>query len=154
MKASHIAILAILAGVKVLIAVSTAHAQDFTQMDITAMNNDWNAQQNAMMNDQLNQMIWANVNDPQVQALYVQQVNAGMFYGSIQDFAYKYIVTGGMSAAGYATAMGTNAQIDAQHQQMMNGYWNSMGTYQNAYDTYGNRYAQNQNTAGGMLMGN
>lgn len=154
MKTSRIIILSIIFGTKILVAASSAHAQDWTNIDVNALNNAWNDDQNAAMNSQLNQMIWANANDPYVQSVYVQQVNAGLFYGSIEEFAYKWIVTGGMSAEGYGRAMDTNAQIDTQHQTMMNGYWDSMGNYQNAYNVYGDRYAQNQGMAGQIMLGN
>ena len=45
---------------------------------------------------------------------------------------WRAVVTGGMSDAGYARAMGLNSQIDQQHQTMLNGYWDSMGKYQGA----------------------
>lgn len=154
MKTSHLITLAIIVGTKVLVGASTAHAQDWTNVDVNAMNNDWNARQNEVMNNQLSQMIWANMNDPQVQAVYIQQVNAGLFYGSIEEFAYKWIVTGGMSAEGYGRAMDTNAQIDAQHQTMMNGYWDSMGNYQGAYNDYTDGYVYNQDQAGQIMLGN
>ena len=154
MKTSHTVILSILISTKLLIAASTAHAQDLMNIDVNAMNNAWNAQQNDMMNAQLNQMIWANANGPYVQQAYVQQVNTGLFYGSIEEFAYKWIVTGGMSAEGYGRAMDTNAQIDSQHQTMMNGYWDSMGNYQSAYDGYTGGYAENQGQAGMIMLGN
>ena len=96
----------------------------------------------------------ANANDPYVQQVYVQQVNAGLFYGSIEEFAYKWIVTGGMSDAGYARAMDTNAQLDSQHQTMMNGYWDSMGNYQGAYNDFTGGYAENQAQAGMIMLGN
>jgi hypothetical protein len=154
MKTSRKITLAILIGTKLLIAATNAHAQDLMNIDVNAMNNAWNAQQNATMNDQLSQMIWANANDPYVQQVYVQQVNAGLFYGSIEEFAYKWIVTGGKSDAGYARAMDTNAQIDQQHQTMMNGYWDSMGNYQGAYNDYTGGYAENQAQAGMIMLGN
>ena len=59
MKTSHKIILAILVSTKLLVAASNAHAQDLMNIDVNAMNNAWNAQQNATMNDQLGQMIHA-----------------------------------------------------------------------------------------------
>lgn len=132
MKTSRKITLAILISTKLLIAASSVHAQDLMNIAVNAMNNARNARQYATLNDELSQMIWANAHDPYVQQAFVQQVNAGLFYDSIKEFPDKWIVTGGMSDAGYARAMGLNSQIDQQHQTMLNGYWDSMGKYQGA----------------------
>jgi hypothetical protein len=130
-----------------------AHARDYTQMDLTAMNNAWNANQNDMMQQQLQQIIWQNMNDPQVQALYNQQVAQGLFWGSLADFAYKYAYTGGMSAIGYNRAMGVNNELNNEFQRQMAGDAAGRQVYVDAYGRFVNGYGQIMDQYGNLLMG-
>jgi hypothetical protein len=143
-----------IAAVAVLaVNVTVAQAQDFTQMDITALNNAWNMDQNAMMQAQLEQIVWQNMNDPQVQALYNQQVAQGLFWGSLADFAYKYAYTGGMTAEGYGRAIDVNRALDTEFRGQMRDDAAGRQVYIDAYGRYVNAYGQIMDQYGNLLLG-
>ena len=153
MKTRFTITVAVVASLNVLAAVAPAAAQDFTNVDMNALNGQYNDVLNATMNAQLSAMMWQAMNDPAVQQLYVQQMNSGLFYGTFEDFTYKYMYTGGMTEGGYGQAIGTNADLNSRHINMMNGYWNAPDVYGNAYGAWGNGYANNQRDAGTIMLG-
>ena len=62
MKLSTLALTAALA----LSGAAAAHAQNFLNMDLNAMTNQFNARQNQQMGSMQNNMVAANMNNPQV----------------------------------------------------------------------------------------
>lgn len=142
------------AAASMMVAAGAASAQDFTQMDITSMYNDWAAGQNSQMQSMQNDIVTQNMNNPQVIAMYNQQVASGLFQGSLADFAYKYAATGGMSAQGYAGYNNTTNQIANQQRSAMADYNASVENYRNAYNGYTGGFSDNMTEAGNGLMGN
>lgn len=102
------------------------------------------AEQNGVMNSTLNGIIAANVNDPYVQQMYWQQVQSGLFYGSIEEFAYKYAATGGMTQGGYANLMAGRQQMWSDMAGQNAGFMNAPQVYMDAYGNYVQGYANNQ----------
>ena len=133
--------------------VPLVQAQDFTQMDITGMYNAWAQGQQMEMQAMQQQIIQQNMNDPNVIALYNQQVAAGLFQGDLASFAYKYAATGGMSAQGYANYNNTTNQIAEQYRGAYNDYNEGLQNYRDAYSGYTGGYATNAAEAGRGLMG-
>ena len=142
------------AAAAMMTAAGAASAQDFTGMDISGMYNQWAAGQNAQMQSGLNDMISQNMQNPQVIAMYNQQVASGLFSGSLADFAYKYAATGGMSAGGYAAYNNTTNQIANQQRGAMADYNSAVDNYRNAYNGYTGGFSDNMTEAGNGLMGN
>ena len=128
-----------LAAATIALIAGTAHAQD-----ISGWYNGVVADQNAMMNGVLGNIVSANAADPYVQQLYIQQVNAGLFYGSIEDFAYKYAATGGMSQGGYNNLMASRNEVWGQMQTQNQGFMAAPQVYQDAYGNWVQGYANNQ----------
>lgn len=102
------------------------------------------AEQNGVMNSTLNGIIAANVNDPYVQQMYWQQVQSGLFFGSIEEFAYKYAATGGMTQGGYANYIAGRNEMWGQMQGQNNAFMGPATSYQDAYGNYVQGYANNQ----------
>lgn len=139
------------AAAAVLTAAGAASAQDFTQMDIGAMYNDWAAGQNYQMQSQQDAIIQRNMSDPQVIAMYNQAIANGSFYGDLRTFAYNYAATGGFqNTRGYYD---TSNQIAANERNAWNGYQDSVNNYRNAYGAYTQGYSENSQEAGRGLMG-
>jgi hypothetical protein len=128
-----------LAAATLALIAGTAHAQD-----IAGWYNGVVADQNAMMNGVLGNIVSANAADPYIQQLYIQQVNAGLFYGSIEEFAYKYAATGGMSQAGYNNLMASRNEVWGQMQTQNQGFMAAPQVYQDAYGNWVQGYANNQ----------
>jgi hypothetical protein len=145
--------LRLFATAAIMAAVGAASAQDFTQMDISGMNNQWAAGQNSQMQTMQNDLVSQNMNNPQVIAMYNQQVASGQFYGSLADFAYKYAATGGFSAQGYANYNNTTNQTADQQRRAMVDYNSSVDNYRDAYNGYTGGYSDNSQESGRGLMG-
>ncbi len=130
-----------------------ANAQDFTQMDISGMYNNWAQGQQLEMQAAQQQIIQQNMNDPNVIALYNQQVAAGLFHGDLASFAWKYAATGGFSAQGYSNYNNTTNQIADQYRGAFNDYNQGVQNYRDAYSGYTDGYSANSQEAGRGLMG-
>ncbi len=156
MTALHKTLIRIAAAAMLATGAMNAHlarAQDFTQMDLTALNGAWTAEQNGMMQVQLEQMILQIMNDPQVQALYNQQVSQGLFWGSFADFAYKYAYTGGLSEEGYRRAIGVSGQLNDEFKRQMSNDAAARQVYIDAFGRYVNGFGQIVDQYGNLLMG-
>ena len=103
-----------------LSAAPAAHAQNFLNTNLTAMNNQFNQRMNAQMAQQRNAIVQRNLTDPRVMAAY----RAGVCgYGlTPQQFAYKYAATGGCTAQGYANYNNTSRAIAANEGAAMQRY--------------------------------
>jgi hypothetical protein len=126
-----------------------AAAQDFTSMDITGMYNAWAHDQNQLMGQITQDIIYRNVNDPHVQAMYFQAVAQG-YFGSIEDFAFAYAQTAGFTPGGIAEAHRANGEITAK-MGGQNSQFMPQGTiYGPAYGAYtqGNANIMNQRGIG------
>ena len=135
------------------IALSTgAGAQDFTGMDITGMYNQQVQQNNAYFQNQTQQMVQANMANPQVQYAY-QQFLARGGQASFEQFAYYYAATGGFSQQGIQNYNQTSQNINAQQQNAWNGYQQAQQQRQQAVQQWQNGYYQNQREAGYNLNG-
>jgi hypothetical protein len=143
----------IAAAAMLTLGALNAHAQDYTQLDLTGMNNAWNADLNGAMQAQLEQIIWQNMNDPRVQALYNQQVSQGLFWGSLADFAYKYAYTGGLSVEGYGRAIDVSRQLDTEFRGQMRDDAAGRQVYIDAYGRYVNQFGQIMDQYGNLLLG-
>lgn len=132
---------------------SVTPAEDLTQLDITGMYNNWAQGQQMEMQAMQQQIIQQNMNDPNVIALYNQQVAAGLFSGDLAAFAYKYAATGGLSAQGYSNYNNTTNQIADQYRGAFNDYNQSVQAYRDAYSGYTGGYSANSQEAGRGLMG-
>ncbi len=135
---------ALVAATFALVA-GTAHAQD-----ISAWYNGVVVDQSTMMKDALGSIVSANAADPYVQQLYRQRVNAGLFYGTIEEFAYQYAVTGGMGAGGYANPMAPRSEIWGRTQVQNDGFLTVPLVYQDAYRNWVQGFADNQAQTGAL----
>jgi hypothetical protein len=134
-------------------ATPAALAQNFANMDITGMYNQWAANQNNQMNTQLNSIVQQNMNDPQVIAMYNQAVRSGQFQGDLATFAYYYAATGAFSPEGKRNYANTSRDITNKQSQAWAGYMGAVDNYRDAYGAYTGGYARNQGEAGKGLMG-
>lgn len=147
--ASRLAVVALFAA----IAAPAALAQNFTNMDITGMYNQWAAGQNYQMNNQLNSIVQQNMNDPKVIALYRQMVASGQFQGDLATFAYQYAATGGFTPEGKRAYSDTSRDITNKERNAWQGYMGAVDNYRDAYNGYTGGYAANQGEAGKGLTG-
>jgi hypothetical protein len=94
---------------------------DFLSIDPNAMNAGFNAMQNAQMQAAQNQLIQSNMNNPLVQQMYQSHRQQG---GTLDfpTFCLRYAETGGFTPQGYANAMHSRQQIEAQDAASMNAY--------------------------------
>jgi len=139
----------------IFIALSTnAWAQygDFTSLDITQMYNQQVQQNNAYFQSQTQQMVQANMANPQVQYAYQQFLGRGG-QASFEQFAYYYAATGGFSQQGIQNYNQTSQNINAQQQSAWNGYQQAQQQRQQAVQQWQSGYYQNQREAGYNLNG-
>ena len=142
----------IIAATLIAGTAGAATAQDLTQFDFTAFNNAWNADANAAMNAVTNDIVWANMNNPQVIDMYNYQMQTGQFYGTLEQFAYKYAATGGMTVEGIGNYIGTSVDLDGQFRNMTGAANSHTQVY---YDAFGNLvtgYGQHQKDQGSALI--
>lgn len=99
------------------------------------------------------QIINANMNNPQVNAMYQQHVAQGGTM-SYQEFAYYYAATGGFSQQGMQQFRNNELNNQRQEQSAWNGYMNSVNDYRNAYNNYTNSWQNIQSQRGDLLTGN
>lgn len=125
---------------------------DFTNMDISGMYNQRVQQNNAYFQAQTQQIIQANMANPQVQYAY-QQYRAQGGGASFEQFAYYYAATGGFSRQGIQNYNQTSQNINAQQQNAWNGYQQAQQQRQQAVQQWQNGYSRNQNEAGYNLQG-
>lgn len=125
---------------------------DFTQMDISGMYNQRVQQNNAYFQGQTQQIIQANMANPQVQYAY-QQYRAQGGQASFEQFAYYYAATGGFSQQGIQNYNRTSQSINAQQQNAWNGYRQAQQQRQQAVQQWQNGYSRNQSEAGYNLNG-
>ena len=142
--------IAALALAAAVLAAPAANAQNFLGMNLTALNNQFAARQNAQMGDNLRGMVASNLNNPQVMAAY----RAGVCGPGLtpQQFALKYAALGGCTAQGYYNYNATSAGIAQQQQTAMAGL---QGAVQNRQDAMNGLFAGQAGIANqrGMLNG-
>jgi hypothetical protein len=136
-----------------LVAVSVSGAQDFTRMDLNAMNNAFNNSQNQQMNNQLDSVIRAKLNDPSFQAAYKQHVAQGG-RSTPQQFAYWHAATRGGSAEGMAYFRATETRNQIAEQNSLNAYRQAQAARGQAQTEWMNRFQQNNAEFGNTLRGN
>jgi hypothetical protein len=136
-----------------LLSPGFAAAQDFTNMDITGMYNNWAAQQNSQMNQQTQQIIGQVLQDPRFQSMYQQYLASGGT-ASAEQYAYSYAATGGFTPQGMQNYQNSEAMSAAKIQNAWRDYQNAAQGYRDAYGNYTEGYSANQNEAGNTLMGN
>ena len=128
-------------------------AQDFTNMDITGMYNNWGAQQNAQMQQQTQQIIAQVLQDPRFQSMYQQYLASGG-NATPEQYAYSYAATGGFTPQGMQNYQNSEAMSAAKIQNAWQGYQNSVQGYRDAYGNYTGGYSANQNEFGIAVSGN
>ncbi|MBN9415398.1 hypothetical protein ABS71_18930 [bacterium SCN 62-11] len=125
---------------------------DFTGLDLSGMYNQQVQQSNAYFQNQTQQMVQANMANPQVQFAYQQYLAQGG-QASFAQFAYYYAATGGFSRQGIQNYNQTSQSINAQQQNAWNGYQQAQQQSQQALQGWQNGYARNQNESGYNLTG-
>jgi hypothetical protein len=132
-----------------LLLSTNAWAQygDFTGLDISGMYNQQVQQTNSYFQNQTQQMVQANMANPQVQYAYQQYLARGG-QGSFAEFAYSYAATGGFSQQGMRNYYQTSQSINAQQQNAWNGYQQAQQQSQQALQGWQNGYSRNQSEAG------
>lgn len=125
---------------------------DFTGMDLNAMNNQWNAAQNAQMQPMLNSIVHQNMNNPQVQQAYHQhRMQGGQM--SLEQFAYGWAATAGYSQAGMAAYQHNEQRNQAAEQAAWQGVQQAEQQRAAAQSDMASHYSHNQQVAGQNLMG-
>ena len=124
---------------------------DFTRMDLSRMNNNFNNQMNAQMAQRQQQIVQSNLNNPQVMAAY----RAGVCGPGLtpQQFAYKYAATGGCTPQGYANYNRTTQQITANDAAAYRNYQAAQAQRSQAMAAQQQGFYNNQNQAGMQLRG-
>ena len=135
-----------------LAAVSVSGAQDFTRMDLNAMNNAFNNSQNQQMNSQLESLIKAKMNDPSFQAAYKQHVAQGG-RSTPQQFAYWHAATLGGSAEGMAYFRESEARNRVGEQNSLNAYRQAQAARGQAQTEWMNGFQRNNTEFGNTLRG-
>ena len=143
----------IMALVAVVMSPGFAAAQDFTNMDITGMYNNWAAQQNSQMNQQTQQVIGQVLQDPRFRSMYQQYMASGGT-ASAEQYAYSYAATGGFTQQGMQNYQRSEAENAAKIQNAQRDLRNAEQGYRDAYGNYTDGYSENANEAGRTLMGN
>ena len=136
-----------------LAAVSVSGAQDFTRMDLNAMNNAFNNSQNQQMNNQLDSVLRAKMNDPIFQAAYKQHVAQGG-RSTPQQFAYWHAATRGGSAEGMAYFRASEARNQIAEQNSVNAYRQAQAARGQAQTEWMNGFQRNNAEFGNTLRGN
>jgi hypothetical protein len=131
---------------------TAAQAQDFTGMDLNALNNQMWGQMQGQMDTRLNGIISQNVNDPQVVQMY-HQYRANGYQGSLEQFAYDYAANGGFTREGILNNYQVTQDINRRDQGNWNNYVNSQGAYADAYNGYTTGFSNNMQESGLGLMG-
>jgi hypothetical protein len=136
-----------------LLNAGFVEAQDFTNMDITGMYNDWAGQQNAQMQQQTQQIIYQVQQDPRFRSMYQQYLASGGT-ATPEQYAYSYAATGGFTPQGMQIYQNSEAMSAAKIQSAWQGYQNSVQGYRDAYGNYTGGYSANQNEFGNTVSGN
>ncbi|MBL8892518.1 MAG: hypothetical protein JNL67_21255 [Planctomycetaceae bacterium] len=135
-----------------LLTIQTSNAQDlnaYMQQQVSqteAMLNQSYQRMNQLhyqMQQAENQIINQNMDDPRVQQMYQQYLQAGSPYGQMnaQQFAYYYAATGGFSREGMINYHQTTREINARDRAAQVGYRNHVNnlwgaTNQERFDVY------------------
>lgn len=133
-----------------------ARAQDWTAMIQQQMNQT--DEMLARGQQQVDTIVQQRMQDPAVQAAYRQHVAAAAAQGraplDFPTFTYQYVYTNGFSAQGMAHARATEAGIQAQQQQAMQGVRDAEANRAAAMQGQRDSYFRNQKEAGHQLLGN
>ena len=143
----------LLAGLVSVLAASAGNAQDFTRMDLNAMNNSFNARMNSQINQNNQNIVNRNMNDPRVQAAYQQHLARGG-RSTPQQFAYMYAATGGFTPQGIAYFNGTEAHNRTGEMNALNGYRQAQTARGHAQTAYMHGFQHNNAEFGNLIMGN
>lgn len=157
MRSSHRTFAAALLTLATHLASATgARAQDWTAMIQQQM-----SQTDAMLargQQQVDGIVQQRMQDPAVQAAYRQHLAAAAAQGrpalDYPTFTYQYVYTNGFSAQGMAHARATEAGIQAQQRQAMQGVRDAEGDRAAAMQGQRDSYFRNQKEAGHQLLGN
>lgn len=125
---------------------------DFTNMDLNALNNQFNAHQNGQMGGQLQSLMQQNMADPRVQQAYRQhQSQGGMM--SFEQFVHGWIATGGYTPEGMRHYRETE-QINQQREWVANQNLRAAEAQRGQAQAENSaHFAHNQSVAGQNLMG-
>jgi len=143
----------LIAATVIAAAANVTNAQDFTQLDISGMNANWNNTFNSAIDYAHGNIIETNMNDPPDIGMYQQQMQTDQFYGTLADFAYKYAATGGMSPYGYQRYH--NVQVNEHNFNtaiMQDSYAHTQGYYPNVYGMYTDGSGYNVDDLGYELL--
>ena len=89
--------------------------------DLNAMNNAFNQQMNARMNQQLSGIIQTNMQDPRVQQMYrMHRAQGGTL--DFPSYCYQYARTAGFTREGVQNAVNSDRAIERREQDHMNQY--------------------------------
>lgn len=139
-----------------LAAAARAHAQDWTAMIQQQM-----SQTDEMLargQQQVDGIVQQRMQDPAVQTAYRQHLAAASAQGrtplDYPNFTYQYVYTNGFSARGMAHARATEAGIQAQQRQAIEGVRGAEANRAAAMQGERDSYFRNQKEAGHQLLGN
>lgn len=125
---------------------------DFTNIDFTAMNNQWEAQHNFQMDSGLQVKMQQGMADPQIQQAFRQYQSQGGPM-SFEQFVYGWMATGGYSPQGiqnWRSSENLNQQQEWIAQQGVRYAEARRGQAQAQNSAH---FAHNQSIAGQNLMG-
>ena len=128
---------------------AAAHAQNFLNMDINALNTRLANQQGGRMNQTTNGIVQANVANPQIVAAWRANPR-GM---SLQQYAYMYGATGGFTPRGIAQYNQTSANIAANERASVMGLRAAEANFGAAINDRNAAASANLQEAGRGLMG-
>lgn len=138
-----------------LAAAARARAQDWTAMIQQQMNQT--DEMLARGQQQVDTIVQQRMQDPAVQAAYRQHVAAAAAQGrtplDYPSFTYQYVYTNGFSAQGMAHARATEAGIQAQQRQAIEGVRDAEAGRDAAMQGQRDSYFRNQKEAGHQLLG-
>ena len=128
-----------------------------------ALSQDWRAmleQQNATVDaaqQQAQQIVQQRMQDPQVQAAYLQHVAQAAQSGTqpydFPTFTYYYVATRGFSAEGKADWYANEGDIQRKEQRAWQEYRDAQAARQGAMNDLQEGYHRNQQEAGRQLQG-
>jgi hypothetical protein len=124
---------------------------DFTQIDFTALNNQWANAQNAQMHQQLQSNLQQLMSNPQFNGAY-QNYRAHGGPMSQEQFAYGWMATGGYTPEGMQRWRQNEAYNQHREQVAWQGMRAAEDQRRDAQAENSAHYAHNQSIAGMNLM--
>lgn len=139
---------ALLASLLALVGLASAQFGD-----ITALYNQYAAEQQAYENAVIGGFVQQNMQNPEIQAMYQQHSAAGGG-GTFEEFAYAYGATGGFTPQGTAYWGQVQQGINAQQQTAMTDYRTAQANSAAAIQAMNDSYYQNSQEMGNVIIGN